>query len=78
MSEAEYFKNLYDYIARLDEDVNVSDVVYEERLGICKECDNLVSGMCKICGCYVELRAVMAVKSCPAPGEKWGPVNKAK
>lgn len=75
MSEAEYFRNLYDYIERLDDDVKTTPEVYEQRLAICKQCDNLVNGMCRICGCYVELRAVIAVRSCPAVEQKWKAVS---
>ena len=46
----EYFKNLYEYIANIDAELKVEDAVYESRLAMCKECDNLVQGMCRICG----------------------------
>lgn len=65
MPEADYFKNLYDYIEHLDPDIKASGEVYEERLGVCRECDQLLAGMCRVCGCYVELRAVMKGKECP-------------
>lgn len=78
MSEAEYFKNLYDYIDRLEEDVKAPSDIYEERLAICKTCDNLMNGMCRICGCYVELRALIAVRSCPSVDKKWESVNSVK
>lgn len=65
----EYFRSLQEYIANLDEDIKASETLYEERLGICRQCDMLLEGMCRKCGCYVELRAVMAVKNCP--DKKW-------
>lgn len=71
MPEATYFKNLYDYIAGLDEDLKADSAEYERRLSLCKECDNLMSGMCRICGCYVELRAVIAKQACPDIEKKW-------
>lgn len=71
MEEGEYFKNLYDYIQRLPADDKVSEELYEERLDICKDCDNLQNGMCRICGCYVELRAAMKVRSCPGLPSRW-------
>lgn len=64
MDQKEYFDNLYDYINRLDEDIKASDELYENRLQICKSCDYLEEGMCKACGCYVELRAVMKNNIC--------------
>lgn len=71
MSESEYFENLYRYIENLPREDKVSDECYEERLSICKDCDLLQSGMCRLCGCYVELRAAMKVRSCPATPPKW-------
>lgn len=64
-----YFQNLHDYIAGIDEELKAAKTLYEERLSVCKECDMLLSGMCRVCGCYVELRAVMKRNSCP--GRRW-------
>lgn len=47
----------------------VSEEKYEERLSICKECERLNAGTCNACGCYVELRALGKVSSCPY--HKW-------
>ncbi len=66
---AETFRTLKEYIENLDTDVKAPDKLYEERLGICKECDMLLAGMCRRCGCYVELRAAVGKNSCP--GKKW-------
>ena len=71
MKESEDFENLHAYIRCMDEDLKVPDNVYEERLQSCGACDNLLSGMCRICGCYVELRAVMKKNACPAVRPAW-------
>lgn len=65
MDENEYFANLHDYMARIDEDLKVSPEIYEARLGLCQDCDYLNSGMCGACGCYVELRASLKKNACP-------------
>ncbi len=65
MDAGEYFKNLHEYIANIDEEQKVETMLYEERLSSCKDCDMLLSGMCRVCGCFVELRAVMRKNSCP-------------
>lgn len=57
-------ENLYAYIERLDEDIKADKALYQERLSVCKECDYLADGMCRACGCFVELRAAVAVNSC--------------
>lgn len=69
MDEKQYFENLHAYIANLDEELKVDQPLYEKRLAVCKDCDLLADGMCRACGCYVELRAVMWKNACPY--EKW-------
>ena len=71
MPEDTYFKNLYEYIERLDEIIKVDKYEYNRRLQICTTCDNLVNGMCRICGCFVELRAVIKKNNCPDVQKKW-------
>ncbi|QHQ63630.1 hypothetical protein Ana3638_04470 [Anaerocolumna sedimenticola] len=71
MPENVYFKNLYDYIETLSEDIKANAAEYERRLNICKECDNLLNGMCRICGCFIELRAVIDKNYCPDIDKKW-------
>ena len=63
------FQNMREYIENLDIDVKANDVLYESRLDVCKECDLLLQGMCRTCGCYVELRAAVAKHTCP--NRKW-------
>lgn len=65
----EVFLNLMEYIDNLDTDIRTEESQYEARLGVCKSCDLLLSGMCRACGCYVELRAAMKKNSCPY--KKW-------
>ena len=60
-----YFDNLHQYIQNLGEDIKSAPDLYENRLNRCKECDRLNEGICNACGCFVELRAVIAKKSCP-------------
>ena len=70
-SEAEYFQNMYVYIANISEDDKVSDKEYERRLSECRKCEHLFKGMCRICGCFVEMRAAMAVRHCPGTEKRW-------
>lgn len=41
------------------------------RLSICRECDHLISGMCGLCGCYVELRTAKRRMRCPDVPPRW-------
>lgn len=69
MDKEKYFANMYEYIAHLDEDIKAPIEVYEKRLAVCKTCDYLEEGMCRACGCFVELRA--AVKKNICSYNKW-------
>ena len=55
IGQEEYFRSLREYIANLDPDIKTSEPLYEDRLAVCKECDMLLDGMCRSCGCYVEI-----------------------
>ena len=65
MDEKKYFESLHEYIKNLDEELKVDRPLYEKRLAVCKDCDLLADAMCRACGCYVELRAVMWKNACP-------------
>ncbi len=73
MDKDAYFENLHTYIANLDDEIKVEKPLYEERLSLCKECDLLADGMCRACGCYVELRAAIRKNGCPY--DKWKSIN---
>lgn len=60
---------MYDYIENLDPDIKTEASLYEERLAVCKECERLADGMCRGCGCFVEMRAAVTKNACPY--EKW-------
>ena len=65
MSEERFKKELADYLDSLEEEEKASGQLYEERFSVCKQCDYLNAGMCKACGCYVEMRAAMKARICP-------------
>lgn len=69
--EEESWKSVHDYIERLPEEDKVSEEVYEERLNICRSCEMLLAGTCRMCGCFVEMRAAMKVRFCPGVPPKW-------
>ncbi len=60
------------YISTIDQSDMVDNSIYEQRLAFCKECEQLISGMCRKCGCYVEIRARMNDQHCPNyDNRKW-------
>ena len=69
--EEEEYKHLQDYIEHLDKHIKTQDEEYKKRLYLCKECDNLINGMCKICGCFVEMRAAIKKNYCPDIDKHW-------
>ena len=71
MPDAAYFENMYEDIKNLDEDIKAPDALYQERLSLCRQCESLLNGMCRICGCFVEMRAAVAKNYCPAINKKW-------
>ena len=62
-------KTVKEGIDAILESDRADEKVYDERLSICRLCDNLLSGTCLQCGCYVEIRA--AIKKGRCPGKKW-------
>lgn len=55
------------------ERVRVPDEVYEERVAICRTCDQWdpTRHVCKICGCYTRIKLRLATEHCPLPEPKW-------
>ncbi|MEE1190836.1 MAG: DUF6171 family protein [Blautia sp.] len=49
----------------------MTDEQYEQRLLMCRQCEHLLSGMCRKCGCYVEMRAAMKIRHCPDVPARW-------
>lgn len=65
-------KEITDYLKTVDKSEKVNEDEYARRLSFCKKCDNLISGMCLKCGCYVEVRAALKNKNCPDfDSRKW-------
>jgi hypothetical protein len=64
-----FFATLKSHIDNIPQERKAPDELYEQRLQICKECELLLEGMCRRCGCYVELRAASRKNYCP--DKKW-------
>ena len=64
------YEEIKRYVDTLDKNELVKETVFEERLKKCKSCDNLISGMCLKCGCYVEVRARLMDTECPDENSK--------
>lgn len=71
VAEEDFLKNMRIYIEGLDPDIKADAKVYQSRLSLCRECDSLINGMCRICGCFVEYRAAVEKNHCPGAEKKW-------
>lgn len=66
------YETIKGYIDSLDEVHKIEEEAYEERLSKCNDCDALINGMCKYCGCFVIVRAIKRNQVCPYPNRrKW-------
>ena len=63
------YDNMIAYIKGIDEQIKTNEQVYEIRLFTCRSCKSLINGMCKHCGCFVEMRAAITKNKCPR--NKW-------
>ena len=70
-SQAELVRSIQELIALLPEENRAADAQRLRRLNICRHCDHLLSGMCALCGCYVELRAAKKRMICPDVPDRW-------
>ena len=47
----------------------IDDAVADIRYSICQDCDSLLAGVCKECGCIMKQKVKLGLASCPL--EKW-------
>lgn len=66
LDEREAYENMFTYIAQLDEEIKAEPSLYERRLQTCKACSSLQNGVCRVCGCFVEMRAAVTKNTCPS------------
>lgn len=72
-AQEDVYESIRIRIERLSEKEKSNDELYDYRLAQCKACENLISGVCMKCGCYIELRAAFKTQHCPLPytDKKW-------
>lgn len=67
----EYDKTVERVRESLSVQLRTPDDLYEERLALCRACDQLVNGTCMMCGCIAEMRAMRRDMHCPPPLKRW-------
>ena len=70
--QADMARTVAEYFAGLDESIRTPEDAYQARLALCRECDQLMNGTCRLCGCYVETRAAKRAQGCPMVPPRWG------
>lgn len=71
LDKDEYFKSIYSYIESIPDEIKTDSKEYTRRLKLCQKCDNLINGMCKVCGCFIEVRAAKKHNYCPNIKKAW-------
>jgi hypothetical protein len=66
-----YDETLEKYISSIDNSIRTEKEEYERRIILCSNCDELLNGVCKLCGCFVKARAAKKSMSCPSSHPKW-------
>ena len=69
--QGDVYATVQAYIAAISPALKTTPAVYERRLAACQTCCHLISGMCVLCGCYVELRAAKKAQTCVESATRW-------
>jgi hypothetical protein len=70
-TEPDYRERLSRYLTGLPPEIKTPPEEYRRRLAVCAECAEYENGVCRICGCYTEMRAAKNALACPQKGEGW-------
>lgn len=71
LNDATIYEQVQHTLSLIPEREKTDPETYRIRLNVCRDCDKLVSGMCRVCGCFVEVRAVYQKKHCPDLHPGW-------
>lgn len=63
--EEDLYQVIKAHLEQMEPDSKVPPQEYERRLKLCEACELLLTGMCRSCGCYVEIRAAKKNLCCP-------------
>lgn len=64
-------KFILNYIEGIAEEERTGGQEYEQRLEICEDCEHLMSGVCRQCGCFAAVRAAVKKNYCPDIRDRW-------
>ena len=61
----DYEKYVGNLLNKISSGMRTPEEIYQQRLSLCKACDQLNNGTCMGCGCLVELKAACKNEKCP-------------
>ena len=61
----DYEKYVGSLLIKIPSGARAPEEIYQQRLSICRACDQLNNGTCMGCGCLVELKAAYKNEKCP-------------
>lgn len=59
------------YLGRMPEEERAEEALLQQRLEVCDGCAYALNGMCRLCGCFLVIRAAGRKSYCPASPRKW-------
>ncbi|WMJ85856.1 DUF6171 family protein [Anaerocolumna sp. MB42-C2] len=71
LSDRDYVKTVSGYISHIPKELRTPEETYKYRLEQCKKCQYLLNGLCRLCGCFVEIRAAVITNYCPSTKVNW-------
>lgn len=70
-NEGSYDEYVKAYLNSLPDEIKTPEKEYARRLDICSSCNEYISKVCVLCGCFVEIRAAKRIMYCPLSFDKW-------
>lgn len=71
LTDNEYDMTVSGYISNIPQELRTPEVTYAYRLEQCKNCQYYRNGLCRLCGCFVEIRAATMKNYCPDKTAHW-------
>ncbi|MCL2057636.1 MAG: DUF6171 family protein [Oscillospiraceae bacterium] len=71
LTDKQLYQTVQEYIMALPEHTKAAPDEYRRRLLICAQCDELINGTCRQCGCFVEARAAKQNATCAKSAKIW-------
>lgn len=71
LSELEYGHLIRTHISQIPEEERASEEAYLKRLALCDVCRWQRNEMCRMCGCFVRVKASRKTAACPLDPPLW-------